>query len=177
MKRAWNIVFIALLLGVCPVLSDERERPDTSGVKTVLGPDNQALYDGAQAILAGDFNEGIRLTRLGLDDAFTDREKQAGLSNLCAGYLRIRQWQTALEYCDQALAINPRNWRALNNRALLYIQLEQYSAAKKDLDLAREVAPNARTVKAALALYLDATEPVVPNVEIDDRRQVDPVED
>jgi tetratricopeptide (TPR) repeat protein len=177
MKLAWNILSIALLLGVTQVVSSERERRADSGMKTVLGPDNQALYDGAQALLAGDYYEGIRLTRLGLDDAFTDREKQAGLSNLCAGYLQIKEWQTALEYCDQALAVNPRNWRALNNRAILYIQLEQYSAAKNDLDLAGEIAPNARTVKAALALYLNATEPVVPNVEIDDRRQMDPVRD
>ncbi len=170
MKRLQQFLAAVLLLSIgIPLLGAGDQSTDT-GAKTVLGPANRELADGAHALLAGDYQEGIRLTRLGLDRAFNDRERQAGYSNLCAGYLRLKQWETALDYCNEALTINARNWRALNNRLLVYIMLEQYSAAKADLELAEEIAPNSRSVQAARAVYMDATEPVVPNIEIDDRR-------
>jgi tetratricopeptide (TPR) repeat protein len=148
------------------------ERLD-SGAKAVIGTRNPDLLNGARALLSGNIEEGIRLTRLGLDAAFGSREQQAGLSNLCAGYLRLDDLEQALHYCDQALDLNPRNWRALSNRALVFIMLERYRAADDDLTLAEEVAPNSTALKKARSIYRDATEPVVPTIEIDDRRVPD----
>jgi len=36
--------------------------------KTVIGPSNPDLHDGANALLAGDAEEGVRLTLLGLGE-------------------------------------------------------------------------------------------------------------
>lgn len=138
--------------------------------KTVIGPRNPDLADGAQELLAGNAEEGIRLTRLGLDVAVGQRERNAGLGNICAGYVMLRQYKDALGYCNQALSENDRNWRALSNRALIYIKLKRYEEAAADLDKGEQLAPRAKAIKEVRGMYMDATEPVTPNIVIDDRR-------
>ena len=143
----------------------------------MLGPSNQDLADGAQELLAGNYEEGVMLTERGLTYARGRKEKQVGFSNLCAGYLLLNQWEKALGFCDQALEINPRHWRALSNRAMVYVQLERYEEAKADLDLGQEIAPNATSLKEVRGRLLDATNPVTPNIQIDDRRSDNPKND
>ena len=149
------------------------QNSDESQVKTVLGPRNPDLVDGAKALLAGDAEEGIRLTRLGLDVAVGQRERQAGLGNICAGYVMLKRYDDALEYCNQALAEYDRNWRALCNRALIYIKKGRYDDAARDLARGEEISPNARALKEVRGMYRDATDPVDANITIDDRRKTE----
>ena len=144
---------------------------DAEESKTVIGRSNPELYDGAQALLAGDGEEGVRLTLVGLRRASNTRERITGLSNLCAGYILLEQHETALSYCGEVLAMNDRHWRAYSNRALAYVQMERYSEAEQDLQKAESLAPNSRKVKTIRAMLLDATDPVAPQIVIDDRRQ------
>lgn len=138
--------------------------------KTVIGPRNPNLVYGAQELLAGNAEEGIRLSKLGLDVAIGQRERNAGLGNICAGYVMLRQYTVALEFCNRALDENDRNWRALSNRALIYVSLERYEEAAVDLEKGEEIAPRARSLKEVRGMYMDATVPVTPNIVIDDRR-------
>lgn len=138
--------------------------------KTVIGPRNPDLRDGAHELMAGRAEEGIRLTERGLAAAIGQRERQAGLANLCAGYLMIEKYETALEYCDEALAENDRNWRALSNRALIYVKTGRYAEADADLKRGEALVPKAKSIKEVRGMYMDATEPVTPNIVIDDRR-------
>lgn len=139
--------------------------------RTVIGPRNPDLAAGADALLAGDAEEGIRLTKLGLQVAQGRREHQAAFANLCAGHVMLEQYETALDFCDRALAVNERHWRALCNRALAYLRLGRFEDAKADLDLGQSIAPNATALKEVRGLLLDATDPVRPSVTIDDRRE------
>lgn len=139
--------------------------------KTVVGPTNANLAAGADALLARDAEEGIRLTHLGLNAAANRRERVSGLSNLCAGYAMLNQWETALQYCDQALELNERHWRSYSNRALVYINLKRYADAEADILKGQELAPNSRNLKIVRSMLLDKTDPVSPNIIIDDRRQ------
>jgi len=139
--------------------------------KTVIGPSNPDLHNGAQALLAGDAEEGVRLTLLGLRHASNTRERITGMSNLCASYVMLEQLDTALSYCGQVLAQNDRHWRAYNNRALAHLQMERYIDAEQDLQKAESLAPNSRKVKTVRAMLLDAADPVAPQIVIDDRRQ------
>lgn len=139
--------------------------------KTVIGPGNIDLQDGAKLLMAGDAEEGVRRTLLGLDYASTPRERISGLSNLCAGYVLLKQYEEAVSWCDQALAIDDRYWRALANRALAYLQLKRLEEAEADIVLAEEIAPGARSVRLVRSMLLDVTDPVEPRVVIDDRRQ------
>ncbi len=138
--------------------------------RTVIGPSNQDLYDGANALIAGDAEEGVRLTLLGLNMATNNRERHTAFANLCVGYILLDQLDTALDYCNRVLAKNDRHWRAYNNRALIYIKQKRYREAEQDILKVQELNPNARTLKRVRAMLLDETDPVSPIIEIDDRR-------
>ena len=138
---------------------------------TVIGPTNIDLSNGATALLAGDAEEGVRLTLRGLKYENSKRNRLTGMSNLCAGYIMLDQLQDGLSYCDQVIAETDRNWRAYCNRALAYIQLKRYEEAEQDLQKAEALVSNARNVKIVRSMLLDATDPVAPNIVLDDRRR------
>lgn len=139
--------------------------------RTVIGPSNIELQQGADALLAGDASEGVRLTLLGLQRGVNKRHRHTAWSNLCAGYVMLDELETALGYCNLVLEENDHHWKAYSNRALVYIKLKRYEEAEQDLQRGEELSPNARTLKAVRAMLLDAIEPVAPGVVIDDRRQ------
>lgn len=141
--------------------------------KTVIGPSNPDLQEGANALLAGDAQEGVSLTLRGLEYAGSRRERVTAWSNLCAGYAMLEEYTNALTYCDLALGENSEHWRALNNRALVYVKIKRYSEAATDLDKAESLAPKSRTIKVVRALLNDAVNPVSPSIVIDDRRNPD----
>ena len=138
--------------------------------KTVLGPSNLALHDGAAALRAGDATEGVKLTLLGLSQAHDARERRTAKSNLCAGYALLEVYATALAYCDEVLEEDDKYWRAYSNRALVYIKLRRFDEAQQDLLKGEAIRPHSTTLKAVRKMYLDATDPVAPSVVIDDRQ-------
>ena len=149
--------------------------------KVVIGPRNLDLSEGAQELLAGNAAEGVELTLRGLAVAQGKREKEAALSNLCAGYIMIGMLEPALEYCNKLILSNERHWRGRNNRALIYVMQENYEKAEEDLLVGQELNPNARTLKVVKGMLMDATQPVESNIVIDDRRRkqadAEPTED
>jgi len=164
-------LLLLCLAGTAPVvLAQNADRMDNAGAPmTVIGERNPALSDGAQSLLAGDVEEGIRLTHQGLEAAFGRREEEAALSNLCAGYIMSEKYEQALIYCEMLIERNDKNWRAYNNRAVIYIKTKQWEKADQDLKKGEELNPGAHTMKVARALYMDAVHPVAPEIEIDDR--------
>lgn len=156
------LLALMLLASVRAAAADE--------VKTVLGPRNVQLHDGAQALMAGDGEEGVRLTLLGLASAQGIRETRSAHSNLCAGYIMIDRPEEALVHCDWVLERHPDHWRAYNNRALAYMALGRLEEAEADIRRGQEINPNSRTLKIIKGMYLDKTEPVTPHIEIDERR-------
>ena len=63
--------------------------------RTVVGSTNPELQQGAEALRAEDAEEGVRLTLIGLRHASSKRERVVGLSNLCAGYVMLENFDTA----------------------------------------------------------------------------------
>jgi len=161
------ILFAPLALGQ---IQNDRIGRDPNAT-TVIGPRNVPLYNGAQELLAGNSAEGVRLTHKGLQLAVGKREEEAALSNLCAGYIKLALYDNALKYCELLIARNDKNWRGYNNRALIYILTKQWDKAEKDLIRGEELNPNARTLKIARSMYMDAVHPVAPEIEIDDRQR------
>lgn len=154
-------IAVFVLSANCP--ADER--------KIILGSTNPNLANGARALFAGRDEVGVRLTLLGLEAANGKREEELALSNLCAGYTNLGDYPTALKYCDIALARNDRIWQAYTSKALIYISTRQYVKADQELRKGEAINPGARSIKIARAMYLDAINPVVPEVEVDDRRR------
>jgi Flp pilus assembly protein TadD len=110
----------------------------------VLGV-NPQLADGATALTIGNYDEGIRLTQLGLNSPPKPRHRSAALSNLCAGFGATSQFERALAHCTAALEIDKRNWQAYNNRAVAYLGLGRLEAA--EADITRAVVLNPRSEK------------------------------
>lgn len=136
----------------------------------VIGSRNPDLYEGARALLAGRNEDGIRLTLEGLKAANGKKEEEVALSNLCAGYTNLGDFQSALKYCDILLQRNDQLWRVYNSKALIYIFTKQYDKVEEVLIKGESLNPGAHSLKIARALYLDATKPVRPEIEIDDRK-------
>ena len=135
----------------------------------VVGATNPDLYEGSRALLAGRNEEGIRLTLSGLAKANNAKEEEIALSNLCAGYTNHGDPNSALRYCNILLARNDGAWRAHTSKALIYIRAKQYGKAEESLLKGEALNPGAYSLRIARALFLDATQPVAPVVEIDDR--------
>ncbi len=135
-----------------------------------IGSANPGISDGARALIGGRNEEGIRLTLMGLKAANGKKEEEIALSNLCAGYTNLGDYETALEYCDILLKRNDKLWRAYNSKALIYIYTKQYEKAEQELIKGEAINPDAHTMKVARSLYLDATNPVAPEIEVDDRK-------
>ena len=68
---------------------------------TVIGPSNAELAAGARELLAGNAEEGVRLSLQGLKYAASRADKLAGMSNLCAGYFMLKDLDEALLYCNR----------------------------------------------------------------------------
>jgi len=162
--RAYSYVLLAtLLLAASPAAMSEES-------KTVIGPSNIDLYDGANALMAGDGEEGVRRTLRGLERAQGPREIIIAHSNLCAGYLLINQPETALVHCNWVLERDDTHWRTHNNRALVYMRLERYEEAEDDIRKGQELRPDSKNLKIVKGMYLDETKPVRTRIELDDRR-------
>jgi tetratricopeptide (TPR) repeat protein len=140
--------------------------------KTVIGPGNIDLRDGAEALLDGNGERGVRLTLRGLAVAGSPREERIAHANLCAGYLMIDKPETALEHCNWVLQRYDNHWRTYNNRALVYLRLGRHEEAEDDIRRGQQLRPNSTKLKVVKGLYMDATQPVEAKVEVDDRRDV-----
>jgi tetratricopeptide (TPR) repeat protein len=119
---------------------------DVTGSSTIFGPRNPLLADGSVALGEGRYEEGIRLTLLGLEQPTELRDRAAGHSNLCAGYASLRRWEDALKHCNLALELDANNWRTYNNRAAAYVGKGLPELAIGDIDAGLRIAPDSRTL-------------------------------
>ncbi len=131
-----------MVLALWMPLGQAAETASTS----VMGT-NQYLSEGATAIRLGSFSEGIRLTEIGLKTTISKRDRAAGLANLCGAYVGLAEPDTAIDFCNQSLAINSRNWKTYSNRAAAFAIKGLYSEAIFDLDAATALKPKARNIR------------------------------
>ena len=167
----WSVTLaVGLLFASAAAEAQKSEGNAIDGPKSIIGPRNPLLAEGADALLSGDYETGVELTRKGLAVAQGRQEHKTGLSNLCAGYYMMRQLQQALDACNEVVELDPNFWRAYNNRALVLLEMGRYEESAADVEKGIELSPRARKLQRTRAKLLDATNPVEPTVEIDDRR-------
>ncbi len=115
--------------------------------RTIIGAGNEFLSAGSFAIRMGQYDEGIRLTNLGLTRYQPSRSDRASaLSNLCAAHAANGDPDLAISYCDESVGMEDRNWRTYSNRAYAYFLKGMLRQAESDLQLASDINPNARQV-------------------------------
>lgn len=163
-----TIVYCVLALATLLLIGPQLAAQETS--KTVIGPRNVYLADGADALIAGDGERGVRLTLQALQYAHGARETKFAHANLCAGYAMIDKPLTALEHCNWVLERDPNYWRAYNNRAIVYLKLGRYEESEADVARGQALQPRSNNLKIVKGMLLDETHPVTEQVEIDERR-------
>jgi tetratricopeptide (TPR) repeat protein len=144
MARAQLIGLIASLAAGA-IGAQSTTKAERAESRTVLGT-NEYLAQGAQQILMRQYDEGIRLTSIGLVQATTINERAAALSNLCAAYAAKGNADKAIDYCTQSIGLREDNWRAYSNRSYAYYLKGQYREAHQDLDIAATINPDASTI-------------------------------
>jgi regulator of sirC expression with transglutaminase-like and TPR domain len=75
------------------------------------------------------------------------------LNNLKHIYLNAKELERALSCCERILLLTPDNQHELRDRGLLYLQLECYGAAQRDLETFLQLAPDdehADTIRQSL---------------------------
>jgi tetratricopeptide (TPR) repeat protein len=115
--------------------------------RTIVGSGNEFLSAGSFAIRVGQYDEGIRLTELGLKRYQPNTaDRAAAFSNLCAAHAAKGDPDAAIPFCDRSLDLSSNNWRAYSNRSYAYFLKGMYSEATFDLDSAAALNPDARQV-------------------------------
>ncbi len=162
--RVWVTIVLLCLLVVA------RADDNNTNNKTVIGPRNINLHEGAEALRRGDGQFGVQATLRGLRLAVGDNEVKTAHANLCAGFILIEQAETALTHCNWVLERYPAHWQTYNNRALAYLHLERFDEAEADIEKGQELRPRSEKLKEIKGQYLDQVQPVVEKITIDDRR-------
>src|SRR5690606_31411353 len=136
---------VAALASSAQALCDDREPGPRHGV--VIGA-SAYLSAGADAIRAGDYDEGIRLTTIGLErQARTVRDRAAGLANLCAAHVAKEEPDKAIPFCDESIELYDGNWRAFSNRSHAYLLKGMLDEAARDNAAASALSPRAAHVQ------------------------------
>lgn len=127
-----------MMAAASPVYADSR---------TVLTFSNDLIGAATVAIIEGQYREGIRLMRLGLDRYDPPPlQRAAALSNLCAAHAAVDEPAPAIDYCTEALRFNEANWRTWTNRAYAYYLAGRLADALTDLDTATHLNPTASEI-------------------------------
>ena len=93
------------------------------------------------AINRGDAETASELI-LGMIDADPDPSiRYAAQNAMCVLYTKTRDYDLALEACDEAIAITSSHWMALNSRGTVYYQMGRLDRAEADYRRAEELAP------------------------------------
>jgi tetratricopeptide (TPR) repeat protein len=139
------------------------------GSRTVVGTDNALLSAGSQAMFAGRWEDGIRLTLMGLErNGVSDHLRAGALSNLCAGYAALNQPDLAIDYCTQSIEYNDGNWRAWSNRSYAYWMKDEYDKAGADLERAMSINDRARQLFRIRGMLNEAG--LKPRILMEDRQ-------
>jgi tetratricopeptide (TPR) repeat protein len=162
MARA-QLTGLAILLVASAAAAQIENRAQNN---TVIGA-NEFLAAGAEEIRIGRYDEGIRLTNIGLTQAPSTSERAAALSNLCAAYAAKGMPDRAIDYCTQSLTIK-NNWRAYSNRSYAFYLKGQYKRAHEDLEIAASINPEARQIAKIRGMINERS--LLPSVIMEDHR-------
>lgn len=166
MARAQLIGLIASLAAGA-IGAQSTNRSERAESRTVLGI-NDYLAQGAEQIRMRQYDEGIRLTSIGLVQAASVNERAAALSNLCAAYAAKGNPDRAIDYCTQSIALREDNWRAYSNRSYAYYLKGLYREAHQDLDIAASINPDATTIERIRGMINEKS--FRPTVTMEDHR-------
>jgi len=137
----------SILVGFVCLLTASTVSAQQADNRSIIGAGNEFLSAGSFAIRMGQYDEGIRLTHLGLTRYQPSRQdRAAAYSNLCAAHAGKGEADLAIPFCDESLSMSVRNWRAYSNRAYAHFLNGRLASATSDLESAAAINPDAKQV-------------------------------
>ena len=149
MNALWKLTLAAALLTALSSIACAETPAATSN--TVIGP-NVMLSDGAEALMHGEWQRGIQLTQMGMTFAISQQDRASALANLCAGFAALKEYQRALEHCDQSIALVEDNWRTWQNRAAAHLGLGKIEESLQDIQRGLQLNPDSDSLQKSLAI-------------------------
>jgi len=146
--------FAVLILSASLLPSMAAAETPAASANTVIGP-NTMLADGADALMRGEWQRGVQLTQMGLTFAVSQQDRASALANLCAGFAGLKQYQRALENCDQSIALISDNWRTWQNRAAANLGLGKIDESLRDIQRGLQLNPDSDSLQKTLAIARD----------------------
>ena len=163
MARVLISGFACLMAGVS--WAQDEPTPDS---RMVFGGGNEYLTAGTEAMRVGLYDDGIRLTLIGLKGSISTLQRSAALSNLCAAHAAKREADRAIEYCTQSIEIDEHNWRAYSNRSYAYYLKGMDAQAHADLEIAASLSPNSHEIAQIRGMINERN--LRPSVIMEDHR-------
>ena len=146
--RANDVLHVALACATLTWAVDAFADPEPGPQHGIVIGASAYLSAGADAIRQGNYDEGIRLTTIGLQrQSRTLRDRAAGLANLCAAYVAKGEPDEAIPYCDESIELYDGNWRAFSNLSHAYLLKGMLEEAARDNAIAAGMRPNAAHVQ------------------------------
>ena len=112
---------------------------------------NTYIRGGYSAYERGEFKKSAVFSRRATAKGNKKSRRSIAYANLCAALGQQNKLVAALEACDSAIALDPKNWRARNNRGVVEYRLGKSAAAAADFAAAAS-APKADLARANAAL-------------------------
>lgn len=110
------------------------------------------LTQGIRALRQGDMERAITSLERFLKEPASRSNRVAARNNLCIAYEYVGDLDAAVEQCSIAIELNPKYWRAYNNRGNVHLAGGAYQAASADYQLALEINPKAKAARENLKL-------------------------
>ena len=110
------------------------------------------LRQGIRALHQGDLERAITSLERFLKEPASKSNRVAAHNNLCIAYQFVGDLEGAVKQCNIAIELNPKHWRAYNNRGNVHFAGGAYEAASADYQLALEIKPKAEVVLENLKL-------------------------
>lgn len=142
------LVAMAGALTISPACAESTHEPNSN---TVLGS-NVLLSEGATAMLSGQWEQGLLLTQMGMMGTVAPKERAAGYANLCAGYVALNKYESALENCNRSIELSDNNWRAWQNRAAANMGLGRMDQCMRDIEQGLALNPDSKELQKTLAI-------------------------
>jgi len=100
----------------------------TGSRPAIFGADPD-LKAGEVALRDGDHKLAIKKLLAGLPNAISTKDRATTFNNLCAAYSLAGEYDTSIQYCNDALSLKSGYWRAYQNRARSLIGKGEHSQA------------------------------------------------
>lgn len=95
-------------------------------------------FKGNEAYAAGDYEEA----KIYYDRSLSAHLNPITLNNRAQMYIKMKNYNSAIEDCNQVLLLEPQNIKALLRRGTAYKSIMNYEDALKDFEQALELQPN-----------------------------------